>query len=428
MNNREFNNLVLLSRELIRRGHEVDIFGKSETFVLKHKDGVILLPNSYNKFDVDRYRYIVNGKNNVIVHYPCEQLINRKLPSSYENSDDNPVKHLYTLCWGEDYYQFITSMGTEKNKCIITGAIQMDFCRPEFKSLLYDRNCLGNKFGLPKDKKWVLFISDLVYTDKGVVELLKNAGITSSEMLDRRHSFEEIVQRIILEWFNRFLEENPDYCIIYRKHPNEVITSAVFNLEKRLPNRFRIIDNYNIRNWILSCDCILNYNSTAGAECIVAHKDNAILRPIPFEDNGPSRELDMNKSLKKITTYEEMKSYLKSSKRKVEDYASIKFYHDIQKKPAFMRVADALEDIGKNAINDLDIPKPWFLKRLRFELSEHLLPKIIIKKVYQRFYLFFKFKDDNSVGVGEWQKSAKNRKGQKILSNKIDEILKLYYS
>lgn len=428
MNNREFNNLVLLSRELKRRGHDVDIFGKSETFVFKHRDGVVLLPNSYSKFDVDRYRFIVNGKNNVIVNYPCEQLINRKLPLSYEDTDINPVKHMHTLCWGEDYYEFITSIGTEKEKCHITGAIQMDFCRPEFKSLLYSRDKLADEFNLSKEKKWILFISDLVYTEQSVVELLKNAGITSAEMLDMRHNFEIKVQNRILEWFEKFLKYHPEYCIIYRKHPNEVITDVVFELEKKLDGKFRTIDSYNIRNWILSSDCILNYNSTAGAECIVAHKDNAILRPYTFVEGGPSRELDMNKSLLKLLTYDDMERYLLSDKRDIEDYSSITYYHDIQEKPAFMRVADALEEIGSTAVNDLEVPRPWFWKRLRFMIGEHRLLKIGIKKIYQKLYLTFKFKDDNSVGVGEWQKSALNRKGQNDLSKKIDRILQEYYS
>lgn len=428
MNNREFNNLVLLSRELIRRGHEVDIFGKSETFVFKHKDGVILLPNSYNKFDIDRYRYIVNGKNNVIVNYPCEQLINRKLPVSYDMSDSNPVKHIHTLCWGEDYYEFITSIGTEKRKCFITGAIQMDFCRTEFKSLLYDREYLADEFKISKEKKWILFISDLVYTETKVVELLKHAGITSSDDLDRRHEFEVSVQKKIIEWFERFLKAHPDYYVIYRKHPNEVITDDVFNLEKKLGGRFRAIDKYNIRNWIIACDSILNYNSTAGAECIVAHKDNAILRPIEFRPEGPSKELDMNKSLLKLVSYDDMESYLLAGRRTVEDHASIRFYHDIIDRPAFMRVADALEDIGRNAVNTLEIPRPWFFKRLKFLIAENTLAKILIKKAYQKLYLTFGFKDNNSVGVGEWQKSAVNRKGQKELSDKIDRILEEYYS
>lgn len=427
MNNREFNNLVLLSRELIRRGHEVDIFGKSETFVLKHRDGVILLPNSYQKFDVDRYRFIVNGKNNVIVNYPCEQLINRKLPLSYDMSDDNPVKHMHTLCWGQDYYEFITSMGTEKEKCHITGAIQMDFCRPEFKSLLYSRDKLAVEFGLLEDKKWVLFISDLVYTDKGVVELLKNAGITSSDMLDKRHAFEVVVQKEILEWFERFINDHPDYTIIYRKHPNEVLTDEVFYLENKKPDNFFAIDKYNIRNWILSCDCVLNYNSTAGAECIAAHKDNAILRPIAFEDNGPSQELDMNNSLEKLSSYEEMEQYITSEKKKVINFSSIQFYHDIQQRPAFMRVADVLEKIGENETNILSIPHPWFWQRLKFMIREHTLLKLSIKKIYQALYLIFRFKDDNSVGVGEWQKSALNRKDQLKLSKKMDTILAEYY-
>lgn len=428
LNNREFNNLVLLSRELIRRGHEVDIFCKSETVVLKHKDGVLMLPNSYNKFDVDRYRYLFNGKNNVIVNYPCEQLINRKLPASYDFSEDNPVKHIHTLCWGKDYYDFITSIGTEKEKCHITGAIQMDFCRREFNSLLYDKKYLADEFDLPIDKKWILFISDLVYTDPGVVELLKNAGITSSDNLDKRYNFEKLVQKKILDWFEKFIDEHPGYCIIYRKHPNEVITNGVFELEKKQKRNFRVIDKYNIRNWIIASDCILNYNSTAGAECIVAHKDNAILRPIAFSAESYTKELHMNKNLLKILSYEDMESYLLSDKKQAVDYSSIQIYHDIRERPAFMRVADALEEIGKNSENSLTIPAPWFLKRWICILKENLIVKVLIKKAYQKLYMLLKLKDNNSLGVGEWQKSALNRKGQKELSAKIDAILQEYYS
>ena len=146
---REFNNMLLLKLELERRGHRVILQCKDQDLIFKHKDAVALIPNSYHKKDLDAYRYKFNLQDNPIVIYSCEQLVNHTLPKDFDYSGKNPAKRVANFCWGPDYRDFLISLGYDEQKLYTTGAIQLDYCRKEFFSFYKTKKELATQFHLP---------------------------------------------------------------------------------------------------------------------------------------------------------------------------------------------------------------------------------------------------------------------------------------
>lgn len=426
VNNREFANMELLKRELIRRGHTVKIKNKTESMVLSFKADAMLVPNSYNKQNLDNYRYIFNSNGNPVINYPCEQLIHRTLPNFYDKSPSNPVKKMHTLCWGDEYYDFICSEGNEKTRCYITGAIQLDYCRKEFYSMYLSKHELSVEYGIHENKKWILFISDFVYVDRSYTDFFINANVTSREILENEHQFQIKSQKEILSWFDQLLSTSEEYVIIYRKHPNEIISKDIIDFQRKHFDSFYQIGELSIRNWIVICDFILNYNSTSGAECAAAGKNNAIMRPYAFTNDIKFKEQEINKNSYRITNCQELLMYLEKSIDADLARDSISEYYSITDTPSFIRVADAIEKVAGESPTKPE--SNFFIKRWVYLFKKMVIPKILIKKIYKTLFIVFHFSESKSRSVGEWQKTAMNYKNEKKMAKQLDEIIIKHYS
>lgn len=429
INNREYNNCVLLQRELIRRGHKAYVYNKTEDIVFRDEKAITIIPNSYCNKDVLHYRYIFNTKNNPVIMYPCEQINNHKMPQFFDYSEKSIVKKLPIMCWGKDYYDFIHSIGFKNKDNQIVGAIQLDFCRTEFRKLYLSREELSKKYNLPYEKKWVLFISDFVYTSELIVNHLLETGDSPQIELLQRAKFSNDSYEKILEWFYKLLEDNEEYVIIYRKHPVEMITNDLKDKFQNMKDKFFVISDLNIKEWIVNCDIITTWNSTAVVESYMAQKNVQLLRPYDFSTCEYQDEYTFYKNYKKYTSYEQFCDAISNNENNysTEVIREINKFYDVSEKPSYMRLADEIEKIGEQKTN-LKVEKNYYLKRWMYILKTIYIPKIIIKKIYQCLYLLVA-KDryqqkERKIATEEWAASALNRKGKKLLDRKIDSIIR----
>ena len=92
-------------------------------------------------------------------------------------------------------------------------------------------------------------------------------------------------QKIVLQWIERILTEREDVFFIYRPHPAEASNIKLNEMEKRI-DRFRVINQHSVKQWILIVDQIYNWYSTSFMEIFSAGKSCFLLRPIkvPLEN------------------------------------------------------------------------------------------------------------------------------------------------
>lgn len=426
LSNREFDNLALLKSELVKRGHEVKILSKFTDFMIKHENCIAVVPNAYCNEDLDYYRYVFNLRDNPIVVYPCEQVINRKMPEFFDVSSYNLVKTLPTLCWGKDYYDFIKELGYSNLNNAIVGSINLDFCNPKLKRFYYNKEEIANKYGLPKDKKWLLFISDFVFQNVELGEHYIREGSLSEITVISMREYESYLQKEITKWFAKFMEDNPEYILIYRKHPMEIKESIVYDMEKKFPGQFFEISELGIKQWIFVSDKICTYNSTAIVECAAAQKECIYLRPKEFPPQSSITEYPFYVGYPRAKTYDDFSNAIKKETDRYKIILDkIKAQYSISDILSCKRIADVLERISKeNGKSGLSM-EGFEINRFLYLIKTQWIIKILVKKMYAFLTDVFKIKQrkETLLAIKEWNAVRQDKKREKEIINRLKMII-----
>ena len=236
----------------------------------------------------------------------------------------------------------------EEKNCPVTGAVMMDFLRPEFHGYFKDKAALCREFGLDPDKQLHLYISSFGYasmTDQEVAELSRMAGTDFTGFArTNRVSMDET-----LCWFDRYLGEHPEVELVYRRHPSEWNSPHLDALAKKRPN-FHVIFAGSVKEWIVAADSISIWMSTAIAEVYMAGKSCHILRPVPIE-----HEYDpvIYAGADYVTNYEQFDRAMAQENPPFPIAKEvIEGYFDPSPRPAYLRMADLLEQVYKEPPRD----------------------------------------------------------------------------
>ncbi len=429
--NREMDNAILLKEALKYNGFNAKIYFKTENYAFRKND-ILIIPNSYNTENYNFYRYRFKCKSGNMIDMQYEQVF-RKVD---ENADYLKIKgraqDILHLCWGENSYIRANQLyGVAKENLSIVGPIQFDHTREEFKKNLYTKSELAEKYKLPIDKKWILFISSFTSTEDNV--FVENAKIVVSE--DRTLNYQNLSRlskNEIVKWFDKFLFENPDYILIYRPHPVELSSQIVKELKER-HNNFLCISDYSVKQWIYSCDIVTTWFSTSIFESYYMKKNCLIFRPIDFNEN---EDYELYVNCNKISNYDEFVKGILDYNADITYFpinvSKINYFYNFDIVPTYVRIID---EIKKNS-NVIKKEKNYSLHRFKYELKNKNILKDIIKKIYSFMFKKFNFKINNAklrnkFFIEEWEKSAKNPlKSKKYIKERTKEykqiVIKYY--
>ena len=349
---REYESDLLLKLELERRGYTAEIRQLLDRKKLKYftwkKPKVLISSCMYDNEAINSHVYNNIGRCDKIVNLHWEQMLSdTQEAGDWFNMNGNAKKCVQT-CWGRRTADRLIAHGMEEKNTPVTGAVMMDFLRPEFAGYFKSKEQLCAEHGLDPAKKLHLYISSFGYasmTDAEVKELSEMAGTDFSGFAaTNRVSMAET-----LDWFDRYLADHPEVELVYRRHPSEWNSPALADLAKKRPN-FHVIFSDSVKQWIVAADSISIWMSTAIAEVYMAGKSCHILRPVPIE-----HEYDpvIYKDAHYVTSYEEFCAAMADPfppfpiKREV-----IEGYFDPSPVPAYRRMADLLEDVYKNPPRD----------------------------------------------------------------------------
>lgn len=180
---REYESDLLLKLELERRGYTVRIRqlldAKDLRLFGKDKPEVLVASCMYDNEAINSHVYNNIGKCNKIVNLHWEQMLSdTQEEGDWFNMNGN-AKRCVQTCWGQRTAQRLQAHGMDAKNTPVTGAVMMDFLRPEFKGYFKDKETLCKEFGLDPAKQLHLYISSFGYasmTDQEVAELSKMAG------------------------------------------------------------------------------------------------------------------------------------------------------------------------------------------------------------------------------------------------------------
>ena len=431
---RELDNSLLLMAELEQRGCSVKLVYKPEGILWKHRSGVVLLPNCYNTKDYEKYNYLLNtnGSEYICLHY--EQVLSKRVEKIGIHNPKGKAKDIWMLCWGENCYKRLVDYGISKRMLRICGAMQLDFLREEFCEFYMSRTEIAKKYGLDESKKWMLYISSFSYVDNTIIAKYTGKELGDYEFVKKFTEISTKSQRATLGWFEKFVCENQDVIIIYRKHPVEAANKNILALKHQYPERFFDISDLSVKQWIKVSDIITTWFSTSAAEVYMAKKPLQVIRPYPIE---MEYDVPYYYNANCIDSYDKLKDIANADESVLinsipEDV--IKEYYFIDELPAYVRVADTVEEAFKNPTSLSENRLAFAWNRILYLLKDGKLAKYIVKKSYQFIYLKTGWQLKNSklrkqFEVSDWEKRAEEKYDEVYLDKyrKLKEVVRKYY-
>lgn len=355
---REYESLVLLQEELARRGYSAEIHQLLDRKKLKYftwkKPRVLVSSCMYDDEAVNSHVYNNVGVCNKVVNLHWEQMLSdTQEEGAWFNFNGNAKKCIQT-CWGRKTAERLIAHGMEAKNCPVTGAVMMDFLRPEFAGYFKSKEALCAEFGLDASKRLMLYISSFGYasmTPDEVRELSAMAGEDFTGFAEtNRVSMAET-----LDWFDRYLAAHPDTELVYRRHPSEWNSPALAALSAKRPN-FHVIFADSVKQWIVAADRIFVWMSTAIAEVYFAGKSCHILRPQPVEH---TYDPVIYKDARYVTDYDAFAAAAESDAPFPIASEVIEGYFDRGERPAYLRMADLLEQVHREPPRDMPFSPPF---------------------------------------------------------------------
>ncbi len=347
---REFESISLLGYELRRRGYTVAYVNTWHEFYWLVKGRIsakiVLTSAAYNTEVLDFMLGFVKSADKV-VNMQWEQLLGmgQKDDKTTDYYIQGKAEEIVHLSWGKaNYDRLVEECHLNKRNVKLTGHIGMDFLRPELRSYYLSRQEICKKYGLPEDKKLCLFISSFSYVNLPH----ERTAYVGEDFVDLSVDS----QKIILQWMERALKEREDIVFIYRPHPAEANNTELLEMENRL-DRFKVIKDFSVKQWILVADQIYNWYSTSLMEIFCAGKSCFLLRPLEMPMNY---EIEIFKDAQFMNQYEEFAASIdKTDKFPVPDEIMYENYYLDEAEPAYIKAANVLESVYKDEEYSLPI-------------------------------------------------------------------------
>ena len=358
---REYESILLLKLELERRGYTVaiqqllDRKRLSRRFSWARKPEVLVSSCMYDDEAINSHVYNNVGVCRKVVNLHWEQMLSDTQEEGAWFNFNGNAKRCVQTCWGPSTAARLVAHGMEPKNCPVTGAVMMDFLRPEFAGYFKDKAALCREHGLDPAKRLLLYISSFGYasmTDAEVRELSEMAGTDFSGFAATNRSS----MATTLAWFDTYLGAHPEVELVYRRHPSEWNSPALLALAEKRPN-FHVIFADSVKQWIVAADRIFIWMSTAVAEVYFAHKGCCILRPQPI---GHEYDPVIYKNAACAATYE---AFAAAADAPAVEFpiapAVIEGYFSSTDTPAYLRMADLLEQVYREPPRDDPFAPPF---------------------------------------------------------------------
>lgn len=371
---REWNALQALKRTLEKSGNTVYVLsiiyerGKALRLAKRKKVNVIVMPwfvdESHEKV-IAPFLEISPDVRVINMHH--EEIGSDASDSVFFPKTDYTKNGSYHFAWGSFFREKLLQRGVNPERIRITGNIRND----DAKKNSISRETLAVRYGLNKEKLWVLFAENRGYyiqrVSDGLRKELNHRGMTN-ESIDLRVSYEkESLDAFINEMKNWDERQRKDFEFIYRPHPGTYAPED-------LPKWMHIIDELSIYEWISACDLFLTCGSTSIFEAEIFGKPCAVFESIDIPAKLKVYGLDEYPVIKHAN--EINFDLIQMLKRDIPDVPRYVKYLGTADGRAVERTAEAIAEIANDNLTEenrkrlANICKPTRIERVRYALYE----------------------------------------------------------
>lgn len=353
--NREIESVCLLKCELEKRGYKVMVYciydiGVRE-YTHKFSTEVLVLPYCYdNQSLLGCFYGVIKFKK--IINMQWEQAIYRQQEEN-KHSFKNPsglCKKAVHLSWGQaNVDRLIKVANISPQNVKLVGNITLDFLKTPLSSYYLSRKEICNMYDIPEDKKVCLFIASFKSATLGEEEIDELCRIYG-EWRREHHDIARKTMHTVLYWLEEALKNNPDTYFIYRPHPGEDISLVTEIAQSN--DRFLVIGDLSVKQWILMADKIYTWMSTSIVEIFFANKKCEILYPYELD------KLANAKIFENARTINNMQEFLETIKGEAKTFPisenDINEYYLIDEKMSYLKIVEVFQEVYKNKCYNIE--------------------------------------------------------------------------
>lgn len=347
--NRELDAACLIKAEMERRGYSVALERYNRICeagnMLIYRPKMIILPWLYDPNFL--FNFINENKAGKlkIVNLQSEQILSDNFIQNNYHMPKKECRDGYHLAWGRVTRDRFLKNGIAKDHVIEAGNINMDFNSDNFLKVYKTKKELSDEYHLDYNKKWGIFISS--FTHPSMTEAEKKSYLERFPFLEEFVDVSQNSQKILLEWFQRFVDENEDYEFIYRPHPVELNNKIISEIERKHSN-FHVVQELSVRQWINVCEYNLTWFSTSIADVFFQKKSCAVLRPLRIPKEA---DCELFYECETISEYKDFLKYMKERQKTpfpIKKERITSYYGKQECGTIYKRFCDQLEYILKS--------------------------------------------------------------------------------
>lgn len=347
---RELENLCLMKYELDRRGYRTKIVyidDAQNALAVKpvYHARVLCTMACYNNHTLQWHAkdFVTFDK---VIDLQWENIVYPK-DEAREGAFKNYTevgKDVARISWGkQNVKRLLEAAHMDKRKVKLTGHVGMDFLREPLSRYYLSRKELFAKYGIPMEKKVILFASPYFGDNLDEAYIRDMCGRFGDNWTDY-YGFMCESQRVVLGWMETICRKHPEYFVIFRPHPGHPSVMAQ-KLEAACDN-FRIIAGESVKQWIVTCDKVYTGNSSVVVEAFFARKMCQLLFPLPVTEGF---ELKLISDSKKLTTFEQFAASVSAGEGEEEFPTPKESIEEIYlidwETPNYVKFADMAEEV-----------------------------------------------------------------------------------
>ena len=209
------------------------------------------LRNEYEENIVSRL--LMTNKNMIVINLHQEQIMTKVNEFEYIPSSDYAKNGVYHFAWGDYFKNFLINNGVDERLIRVVGNVRL-----EDRLINNSRKKIAEKYGLDKNKSWILFADNRGTWDKTsprdfrrLVRLGYDSQIITKQAKIENNTLKDLVD----ELKNIPREIGSKYEIIYRPHP---FVDFDYSFEY-----VHVIAAESIYDWINEIELFITFGSTS---------------------------------------------------------------------------------------------------------------------------------------------------------------------
>ena len=257
---REWKSVQRLKKQFKKKHINAKVFNiyfemsKAITYAHFNKIDILFLPWIRDDYDEKIIsRLLMTNDKMIVINLHHEQIMNKANVFDYIPFSEYARNGVYHFAWGDYFKDFLIKHGVDENRIRVVGNMRL-----EDRFVNSDRNELADKYGLDKNKRWILFADNRGTWDKMTPKDLRKFvkyGYDANKMSQQTKLENSTLEALVNELKTIPQEIGDKYEIIYRPHP-----FADFDYSFKYVH---VIAAESIYDWINEVELFITFGSTS---------------------------------------------------------------------------------------------------------------------------------------------------------------------